>query len=278
MKWNTRRVAAAAIVLPAVLGVAACGKSESPAPTSGQTSAAGSTAASTAGSSASAAPSTTSDTQASGQPYQDKASFVAAMKAAGKDTTTAHVTMTMDAAGQKVSISGDTKVDASNPAMKMTMDMGQSMKIDMLLVDKKVYMKGIPNLPAGKWAVIDSSSAMGKQLMQSLGQADPTKMYDQFGAAVTDVKPVGEDTVDGDKTWKYDLTLDTKAMQAQMPADAKSAMPASIDYTVWLDQQDHLRKVTFDLSGVKADMTMSKYGEPIDVTAPKAADTVKAPM
>lgn len=266
MKWNTRRAAAAAIVLPAVLGMAACGKNEAAAPASGQTQA------------SSAAPSTTTQAPAAGQPYKDKAAFVAAMKAAGKDTTTAHVTMDMDAAGQKVSITGDTKVDATNPAMKMTMDMGQSMKIDMLLVDKKVYMKGIPNMPAGKWAVIDSSSSLGKQLMQSLGQADPTKMYDQFGAAVKDVKFVSEDTVDGDKTWKYDLTLDTKAMQAQLPADAKTAMPASIDYTVWLDEKDHLRRVTFDLSGVKANMMMSKYGEPIDVTAPAAADTVKAPM
>ncbi|HSU73557.1 MAG TPA: DUF6612 family protein [Terrabacter sp.] len=267
MKWNTRRIAAAAIVLPAVLGVAACGKAESPAPAAGTTQA-GSTAAAT----------TTTDAPAAGQPYKDKASFVAAMKAAGKDTTTAHVTMDMDAAGQKISIAGDTKVDPKNPAMKMTMNLGSSGKVDLLLVDKKVYMKGVPNLPAGKWAVIDSSSAMGKQLMQSLGQADPTKMYDQFGAAVKDVKFVGEDTVDGDKTWKYDLTVDTTAMQAQLPAGQQTKMPATIDYTVWLDEQDHLRKVTFDLSGVKADMTMSKYGEPIDVTAPAAADTVKAPM
>ena len=190
------------------------------------------------------------------------------MKAAGKNATTAHVTMTMDAAGQKIAISGDTKVDPGNPAMKMSMDMGPSMKVDMILVDKKVYMKGFPGLPAGKWAVIDSSSTIGKQLSQSLDQADPTKMYDQFGAAVTDVKYVGEDTVDGDKTWKYDLTLDTKAMQAQLPADAKTQMPSTIAYTAWLDEKNQLRKVTFDLSGVKADMTMSKYGEPVDVTAP----------
>ena len=267
MKWNTRRVAAAAIVLPAVLGVAACGKNEAPAPVSGQTQA-----------TSAAASTTTSEAPASGQPYKDKDSFIAAMKEAGKNTTTAHVTMDMDAAGQKVAISGDTKVDATSPAMKMTMNMGPSMKIDMLLVDKKVYMKGIPNMPAGKWAVIDSSSSLGKQMMQSLDQADPTTMYDQFGAAVKDVKFVGEDTVDGDKTWKYDLTLDTKAMQAQMPAESKAAMPATIDYTVWLDEQDHLRKVNFALSGVKADMTMSKYGEPVDITAPAAADTVKAPM
>ena len=262
MKWNIRRTAAAVIVLPAVLGVAACGKTETPAPSTGQTQ-------------SSAA---TSDAPAAGQPYKDKAAFVAAMKAAGKNATTAHVTMNMDAAGQKIVITGDTKVDADNPAMKMSMDMGPSMKLDMILVDKKVYMKGMPGLAAGKWAVIDSSSTLGKQLSESLNQADPTKMYDQFGDAVTDVKYVGEDTVDGAKAYKYDLTLDTKAMSDQLPTDSGTKLPDTITYTAWLDEKDQLRKVTFDLMGVKAEMTMSKYGEPVDITAPAAGDTVKAPM
>jgi hypothetical protein len=265
MKWNIRRTAAAVIVLPAVLGVAACGKSDTPAPTTGQTA---SQSTST----------TTADAPAAGQPYNDKASFVAAMKAAGKNTTTAHVTMDMDAAGQKIAITGDTRIDPANPAMKMSMDMGASMKLDMILIDKKIFMKGFPGLAAGKWAVIDSSSATGKQLAESLNQADPTKMYDQFGAAVTDVKYVGEDTVDGAKAFKYDLTLDTKAMQAQVPSTQTTKLPATIKYTAWLDEKDQLRKVTFDLMGVKATMTMGKYGEPVDITAPAAADTVKAPL
>ena len=59
MKWNTRRIAAAVIVLPAVLGVSACGKSESPAPVTGQSQASSAAA--------------TSDAPAAGQPYTDKA-------------------------------------------------------------------------------------------------------------------------------------------------------------------------------------------------------------
>ena len=263
MKWNTRRIAAAVIVLPAVLGVAACGKSESPAPAAGQTQ-----------SSPAAA---TSDAPAAGQPYKDKASFVAALKKGAATSTSAHVTMTMDAGGQKIQMLGDTKVDPGNPAMKMSMDMGSAAKIDMILVDKKIYMKGVPGLQAGKWAVLDSTSATGKQLMSSLDQADPTKMYDQFDKAVTDVKYVGQESVDGQSMDKYDLTLDTSAIDGA-DAATKAQMPKTITYTAWLDDQDHLRRVTFDISGAKADMRMSKYGEPVDITAPAAGDTVKAPM
>ena len=171
------------------------------------------------------------------------------MKAAGKNATTAHVTMDMDAAGQKIAISGDTKVDAANPAMKMTMDMGPSMKLDMILVDKKVFMKGFPGLAAGKWAVIDSSSTMGKQLAESLTRPTRRRCTTSSARRSPDVKYVGEDTVDGDKAFKYDLTLDTKAMQAQLPAAEKTKLPDTITYTAWLDEKDQLRKVTFDLIG-----------------------------
>ena len=66
------------------------------------------------------------------------------------------------------------------------------------------------------------------------------------------------------------------ARQTQLPDDA-AELPDTITYDMWLDDEDQIRKVTFSVAGVKADMTMSKYGEPVDITAPAAADTVKAP-
>jgi hypothetical protein len=262
VRLNLRRTAAASIILPVVLGVAACGKTETP----------------TAGTTQSQGASSPAAGDSSAQPFKDKDSLVAALKAASKDATTAHMTMAMDASGEKISMVGDTKLDASNPAMRVAMDMSSAMKLDMILVDGKIYMKGFPGLAANKWAVVDSSSTVGKQLAESLNQADPTKMYDQFDKAVTAVKYVGEDTVDGDKTYKYDLTLDTKAMEESLPAQEKSQLPKTLTYTVWIDEKDHLRKVVFSLMGVDAEMTMSKYGEPVDIQAPAAKDTVKAPM
>jgi hypothetical protein len=260
-----RRVAAA-LVLPTVLATAACGKQAEPTP--GATTAAGATS--------SAATSDAASTSA--QPYQDKAALIAGLKSGATSATTAHVAMDMTAAGQSITMEGDTKIDATNPSMQVSMDMGSQMKLQMILVDKKVYMKGMPGLPAGKWAVVDSSSAVGKQMESSLAQADPTKMYDQFDKAVTDVKPMGEDSVDGDKAYKYELTLDTKAMGESLPGDTGAKIPDTITYLAWVDEANHLRKVTFDIMGSKATMTMSKYGEPVDITAPPAAQTVKAPM
>ena len=264
MTLQIRRVAAA-LILPAVLATAACGKQAEPTPGASTPAAASSAATSDA-------------VSTSAQPYQDKAALIAGLKSGASTATTAHVAMDMEAAGQSITMEGDTKVDATNPAMKVSMDMGSQMKLQMLLVDKKVYMKGMPGIPDGKWAVVDSSSEVGKQMESSLAQADPTKMYDQFEQGVTGVKPLGEDTVDGDKTYKYELTLDTKAMGESLPTDGSAKLPDTITYLAWVDEANHLRKVTFDIMGSKATMTMSKYGEPVDITAPPAAQTVKAPM
>ena len=267
MPVQLRRVAAA-LILPAVLVTAACGKQAEPTPGTTSTAAAPDTPAATATSSDAAS--------TSAQPYQDKAALIAGLKAGAASATTAHVTMDMKAAGQSITMEGDTKMDAANPAMQVTMDMGPQMKLEMLLVGDQAYIKGLPGIPDGKWGVVDSSSEVGKQLESSLAQADPTQMYDQFEKGVTDVKPLGEESVDGDPAHKYELTLDTTAIAQSSPDAAK--LPDTITYTAWIDDANHLRKVTFDVLGSQATMTMSKYGEPVDITAPAAGDTVKAPL
>lgn len=287
MTRTIRRVAAA-LILPAVLVTAACGKQADPAPAASSAASAGTSASSSAAPSSEAGSATPSDSPttdaapdsaaSTDQPYKDKASLIAGLKAGAASSTSAHVTMDMQAAGQTITMQGDTKIDAADPAMKMSMDMGSTMKLDMLLVDKKVYIKGIPGVAAGKWAVADSSSELGKQMSGALEQGDPTKMYAQFDKAVTGVTPKGEETVDGEKTWKYELTLDTSAMGASLPTDSSVKLPKTITYLAWIDGDNHLRKVTFDVMGSKATMMMSKYGEPVEITAPAAADTVKAPM
>ncbi len=260
LKTTRRRLAAAAIVLPAMLAVTACGSADKPAPATTQ----------------SAASSTSSRaTTAAAKGHADKAAFLAALKAASTDATSAHVEMVLHAQGQTISMTGDTKVDAKNPAMKMSMDMGTG-KLEMVLVDKVMYMQGMPGLEAGKWVKLDVTGEMGKQLEKSLDQADPTKMYETYERAVTDVKFVGDETVDGEKLHQYDVTMNTKELGGAV-ADAGTKLPDTVQYSMWLDDKDQVRQVKYSLSGVDAQMKMSKYGEPVQITAPRAADVVEVP-
>jgi hypothetical protein len=253
-----RRLLGATLVLPAVLLGSACTKADTSATGSTQTLSAAAT------------------TPAAGaKVHADKAAFISALKASTKDVDTAHMTMKMTGQGQQVQIEGDSKLDPATPASKMSMSMA-GVNLDLILLDKKVYVKGIPGqADATKWTVLDADSAMAKDLGSSAKQLDPARLYDEFDKAVTDVKHVGEETVDGEKLTKYELTMDTKSLP-DLPAEA-GQLPKTLTYTAWLDGKDRIRKVTFELMGMKADIGMSKYGEPVDITAPPADQTVVAP-
>lgn len=272
MSSTPRRALAASIVLPAVLLASACGSSTAPttAPSASQsTSAAGSGVSPTDG-----ATSASTSASTSGGTYTDKASLIAALEKSTLNAKTVHMTMDVAGGGQSLSFEGDTRIDPSDPATKLAMKVS-GMDLQIIVVDKVVYLKGIPGQASpDKWALYDENSTIGKQFTASAGQADPTQMYDQFEKAVTDVLYVGPETVAGEPMQKYDLTIDTTKMPT-MAAAAAGAVPNRLTYTIWLDASDRMRQVVFEVQGVQATMTMSKYGEPLDITAPPAAQVVK---
>lgn len=216
----------------------------------------------------------TTTTEAGPTAYSDKASFIAALKASTKDLKTAHMTMEMTGQGQEISMEGDSRLDAANPASSFSMTMA-GMNLEMLLVDKKIFVKGIPGQDPAKWAVLDEKSAMGKELASSADQLDPARMYDEFDKALTGVKHVGPEQVDGEDMEKYELTMDTKSIP-DLPTEGAAQLPDTLTYTAWLDSEDRMRKVTFEILGMKAVVTMSKFNEPVDITAPPADQTVEA--
>ncbi len=257
MLMKYRRIIGASLILPAVLLGSACSKAETgtSASTATQTSAAATT------------------TEAGPTAYADKASFIAALKASTKDVKTTHMTMEMTGQGQEITMEGDTRLDAANPATSFTMTMA-GMNLEMLVVDKKIYVKGLPGQDPAKWAVLDEDSAMGKELGSSADQLDPSRMYDEFDKALTDVKHVGTEKVDGEDMDKYELTMDTKAIP-DLPTEGTAQLPDTLTYTAWLDGDDGMRKVTFEILGMTAVMTMSKFNEPVEITAPPADQTVE---
>ena len=271
-----RRAVATVVVVPAVLLASACGSSISTTAKPAVTQLPSSSPAAGSGDPASiAVPSVTATSSAApiANGDVDKAKFISALKAAGADATTAHVSMSLSGAGQSMTMEGDTKLDASNPAMALKMGLS-GMDLQVRVVDKKIYLKGLPNQTAGKWVVVDENSTIGKQMSQAAAQSDPNRMYDQFDQGLTKVTKVGTETVDGEQMAKYDLTLDTKALGGPTAA-AASRLPKTVSYTAWVDSKNHLRKVTFALMGVTSTVTISKYGEPVDITAPAAKDVVK---
>lgn len=217
------------------------------------------------------------------------------------ETNTAHVKITADAAGQKIDGEGDVKFAAQDVAMSMTMSTPEG-DMSMVLLDKVFYIKLPQEIEAGKsWIKIDSTSdnpiakALGGMTEQMSKNADPRATLEQFqeSGEITDTK---EETIDGQKTTHYTITVDVEKMAAnQADPTMKKALEDTIkaglkDFpvAVWINEDDLPVRFALDMpmpdpSGSGANTTMkmqmdySAWGEPVEIAAPAADQVAEMP-
>lgn len=245
-----RRALAGVLATMMLVGTAACGADEARSPAAGETP----------------------------TPSVDKGEFLASMKDALGDSGSAHMTMEM-AGAQTMRAEGDMRFGGGSPVMSMTMRMDQlgETPIRILVVDEVVYLSMARLVPEGKFLKIDPAdpnNPLGSSMGDLSRQMDPRHTFDAFEAGLREVEHVGQESVSGERLDHYRLTVDfAKAAKAQrMPR--MEGMPKMVDYDVWLDDEDLMRKVTFDLDQVRFEATMSDWGKQVSVQAPRRNQVV----
>ena len=150
----------------------------------------------------------------------------------------------------------------------------------MRFVDQVLYMQ-VPGMTTpGKFIAIDpkdESSPMSKSFAGLSDQMDPLSSVKQMQSAVTAADRVGTETIDGESTDRYKVTVDTASMTKKAGEPAPEGMPKSLTYNLWLDDDDLIRKMTSEVSGTSVEMLMSKWGEPVTVEKPAAGQIMKSP-
>ncbi len=278
-----RKAIATAGILAASLGsLTACngdGAVKTDAPASSEAAPESAPASSPAdGASASASDDATPDDSSDGPLTKD--ALIDAITVGQMKAGSAHVSMTMGGASA-MTAEGDVSYRGSSPEMQMTMSMGQmgSGKMELRYVGKVLYMS-IPQVtPAGKFVKIDprdKSNPMSKSFGSLSEQMDPMSSLKAMKAGVREVRYVGPESVDGQDADHYVVTVDSAALLKSMNQKNVAGMPKTLTYDMWLNDQDQLSRMQFDLSGLSMDMTMSKWGEPVHVAAPPAGKIVDA--
>jgi hypothetical protein len=132
---------------------------------------------------------------------------------------------------------------------------------------------------AKKWMSVDVSKA-GKALgvdVANYSSQSPQSVLDQLKAA-GGVHKVGPETLDGVETTHYRATVDTAKVAKLLKKAQFTATYEPVD--VWVDGKGLVRRMhlSYSVNGTTTDLTasFSKYGEPVSVTAPAAADTFDA--
>jgi hypothetical protein len=267
-----------------LLTMAACGGDEPAADESPDTASSSVTSAepSEDAESESAEPTETTEEEVSGG--YDAAELLDRMKAAIADNESAHVTMEMTG-GQQMSGEGDVSYAGDETAMQMNMQMPQmgSGTMEMRMIDGVIYMAMPPLTPKGKFFEIDTNdpnSPFGN--LGGVTQGDPLATFDAFDAGLEDARYVGAEDVDGEQLDHYVLTVDAEKAAEAQGQQTQPGMPDTITYDMWIDDEDLMRRIEFDLGEV-ADggggmiMTMSDWGTPVTVKAPPRTAILQMP-
>jgi len=186
-----------------------------------------------------------------------------------------HMEMVMEMGDQSVNAQADFK--GSSPkdmAMTMSMDF-DSMTMRMCVLDQTLYMN-MGEMSEGKYVKIDltdRSNPVAEQWGKMMDQMDPAKQMKAFEEAVTSFEHKGgSKSIDGVEADRYEMTLDTSKIPTfkDLPEASRAQVPDTIDYTLYIGPDDLLRRMEFDVAGVKSKLDFSQWGEPVEIKAPPA--------
>lgn len=217
------------------------------------------------------------------------------------ETSTAHMKITADASGQRLSGAGDLRMGADDSAMSVDMTTPQG-AMSMVLLDNVFYIKMPRELEPGRsWLRIGAddkdnpmAQALGGLAEQMSKNADPRATLQQFeqAGAITASK---QEVLDGRQTTHHTITVDVEKLAAnQKDPTLKSAMDQAIeaglkDFPVdmWIDEDDLPARFTMDMptpnpvtgktDSVKMRIDYTDWGKQVDIKAPSANEIAEFP-
>jgi hypothetical protein len=216
--------------------------------------------------------------------------------------------MSMSAAGQSLSMSGEADVDNEHQRIDMTMDLGMlGGEMQMVMDGGVVYMRSPVFSDVGTdWISMDPAKMDPAAAAQfgglGAGTTDPSAFLGLF-AGVFDVEAAGEQELEGIPTTHYVGTIDLKKVlegfadvvgkdvdavtrkQLEVAVDQFESLgiDEKIPFEIWIDDEGLPRRqrITMDFGDLvpgaeQAKMEMSvdysDFGEPVDIQVPRPSE------
>ena len=265
---RTRLAASALSGSLLVLTLAGCGDGDKTADTAAEET------SSAASPSDSSSPSSATTTESGGDAAAS-AAFLERLKAGMGEEGSVHVDMVMSGPFQ-AEAQGDTTYGPDGSEMQLTMEMSNlpGGAMEMVLVDGKAYMSMPGVTEPGKFFEVDQSNPAFGSLDDGLSPSDSFKAFE---AGLEKVEEVGTEEIDGVETTHYRLSVDAKSALEATGQGNVPGLPKTLDYDVWLDSDDRMRRLVYELAGTKLTMDMTDWGKDVSVEAPGPEDIVEAP-
>lgn len=209
--------------------------------------------------------------------------FVERLSSAQLDAGSAHIETTTSGSGMGVTMTGDVVIAKrlEDSASRISMDTA-GMPMELRLVGGNLYLK-MEQLAGGKFLEVDlddPEDAFAKNFGNVTERLDPAEQLELFDEALADFENQGDGgTIDGVETTKLRLVLDTHAM-LDGRADAQkfgSKVPEKMEYVLYVGEDDLMRRMTADVAGTATTTDWSRWGDEVDVEAPKKSEIADIP-
>lgn len=199
------------------------------------------------------------------------------LKSPGEETLSSfEMSMDLAASGQQMTMDGAVDLGGETPGMDMSMEVTGVGALELILVEGTAYMS-LPGVTGeGEWVKVPAAQ------LEQLGAADLTSSVDvestwegwEIGAQ--SVTYVGAEDVGGEQMDHYQVVVDAAAAAEALGQDP-AGMPAQITYDLWVDEQDLMRKMSFEVQGGIVEMTIDNWGGDVAVQAPDPSSLVEVP-
>lgn len=212
---------------------------------------------------------------------------VAAVNASAVAQKTYRTTFTMelDGSGLHVESTGETVIDVERKLASGSFQVPGGGRMEFRQVGDQSYftMPSGSLAPGGKrWVSLASPGSADAVPGMGFGTQDPLKFLEML-AGSDSVEPEGEETVNGTRTTHYSVPFDGDRITAMADGSTTMSLPPGAagqlrdgQVDLWVDDQDVPRRMrmTMDIGQMSMRVTFEflDYGEPVEVTAPPAAE------
>ena len=206
-------------------------------------------------------------------PIYTKDTFLPALKRSLPQPVTFHLeqemTVLSNGVTQHLTASGDVHSDRlkSKGILHLAVD---GDPVEMLFVDGQIYVNR-HDATGNKWQLQDASDPQTESTLAEFRNNNPVQSLGSLGSA-NRLTFVGVEVIDGEDTNHYQAAFD-----GPVTTGTESSSRAELVYDLWLDGKSHVRQLSRKGTGFEYRQRFSKWGEPVNVTAPPLSEQTTAP-
>lgn len=208
--------------------------------------------------------------------------FLAMLRSPGEeDLSSYELDMVVTTGGQTMEMAGEVDLGDGQPSVDADLTMPGLGATRMIVVDGSAYvsMPGVTDegmfleVPQGE---LEDSGA-------GLDDIDVASTWEDWDEGAGQVVYAGLEDVDGQELRRYEIVVDVQAVldasgqTGSDAAEASAALGDEITYDVWVDEDDLVRRISYTAAGAVTEMTIDRWGEPMDIEAPDPEDVQPMP-